>query len=127
MKQIYFSFKLLIFSTSLSNVLKVQAWVSPCCEFSMIFFLQPRENVWDGVFYLQPPESHSLWFASSMKFILLWFLFYERSAPVRLPRAGPWNLFPEFFLSSPWKQKFAGFEKLPHSKIQFWYSISLGL
>lgn len=43
MKQIYFSFKLLIFSTSLSNVLKVQAWVSPCCEFSMIFFFNPEK------------------------------------------------------------------------------------
>lgn len=124
MKQIYFSFKLLIFSSSFAESSSVG---QPMLWILSDFFLPPRENVWDGVFYLQPPESHSLWFASSMKFILLWFLFYERSAPVRLPRAEPWNLFPESFLSSPWKQKFAGFEKLPHSKIQFWYSISLGL
>lgn len=44
MKKIYFSFKLLIFSSSLSNVLKVQVWVSPCCEFSRkIFFFHPEK------------------------------------------------------------------------------------
>ena len=44
MEQIYFSFKLLNFSSSLSNVLKVQVWASPCCEFSMkIFFFHPEK------------------------------------------------------------------------------------
>ena len=73
MKKIYFSFKSLIFSSSLANVLKVQVWVSACCEFSRkIFFFHP-EKMFEMVCFTcnQPPESHSLWFAFSMKFIIL--------------------------------------------------------
>lgn len=74
MKQIYFSFKLLIFSSSFAEKFKCG---QPMLWILNDFFLPSRENVWDGVFYLQPPESH-FWFASSMKFIPFVILVFMR-------------------------------------------------
>lgn len=125
MKQIYFSFQIINFLFIFW--LKVQVWVSLAVNSQWFFFLPSREKCLRWCVLLATTwESFSLvcLFNEIYPFVIL--VLWEECSE-RFPVGWRESLkFVSWILSlKPMEAEVCWVWKLPHSKIQFWYSLSL--